>query len=367
MHRLAPLLLAGLLPACSSLPPQGRTPYTPSSAMSQVLQERQAMHAMEPSNLLLSRAREVPTLVDASDAIQNVKGLPADITQVPQVEHLQPAGQAGPLDADLYRPQQAKNVPVILYYPGGTWATGELERYQEAPRQLAARTGWVVVALRTRLAPEAKFPGIHDDAFALYQWALSNLRSWGADPTRVALMGEGPGANLALSVALRARDQAARGGAPLAVPDQLVLVTPVAGTGLSTPSMRQNANSRPLTRSTVSWAQDLYASGHLRDPRIDLVDRNDFARMPPTTFILAPIDPLRSGAETLAAKMSAAGVPTEVRLFPGTTYGFFGLGRQVPEAAAAEDYAVARLKAAFDHPAFAANAQPAAQGPRPHP
>ena len=359
MHRLSSLVLAGLLAACAS-PPQGQTPYTPTPAMLQVLQERQAMHAREPSDLQVYRARDVPTMSEAADAIPNVKGLPADVTQVPHVERLQPQGPGGLLSAEVYRPDMAKNLPVILYYPGGTWATGALEQYQETPRELAKRTGWIVVTLSPRLAPEAKFPAIHDDAFALYRWARANMRSWGGDPTRVALAGEGPGGNLALSVALQARDQAGQGGG-VPLPDQLLLITPVAGTNLHTRSMRENAGSRPLTRSTVSWAQDLYASGHLRDPRIDLAARNDFARMPPTTFILAPIDPLRSGAETLAAKMRASAVPTEVRLFPGMTYDFFGLGQRVPEAAQAEDYAVSRLKAAFSRPSFAANT---AQEPR---
>ena len=50
--------------------------------------------------------------------------------------------------------------------------------------------------------------------------------------------------------------------------------------------------------------------------------------------------------------MAAAGVPTETRVFPGTTYDFFGLGREVPEAAAAEDYVAARLKTALYRPSL---------------
>ena len=115
--------------------------------------------------------------------------------------------------------------------------------------------------------------------------------------------------------------------------------------------MRESGRSRPLTRATVDWAQWAYARRHLDDPRIDVVARNDFARLPPTTIVLAEIDPLRSGGETLAAKLAASGVPTEAKLFPGTTHDFFGLGQQVPEAAAAEDYVANRLKTAFYRPA----------------
>ena len=353
MHRLAlPLtfvLMSGaLLSGCAAEPPQGRTPYLPSAGMLAVLQERQAMHAQELSDLSVTRARDVPTMVAAARAIPNVRGLPAPTIDVPQVTPLTASGAEGALSAQLYRPTLAKDTPVILYFGGGTWVTGSLDGTEESARQLSARTGWVVVSLRTRLAPEARFPAAHDDAYALYQWARAHMREWGADPTRVALAGEGPGANLALSTAMQARDRYARGDRT-AVPDHLLLITPLAGTALNTPSMSENRRAQPLTRATVDWAQDLYvdSSRDLRDPRIDLAARDDFAGLPPTTVILAEIDPLRSGGETLAGKLSAAGVPTEARLFPGTTHDFFGLGAQVAEAAAAEDYAAARLKRAF--------------------
>lgn len=358
---LLPASLLVLLSACAARPPQGTTPYEPSAAMRSVLLERQAMHATHLSGLDPHAARDTPSLIDAARAIPNVHGLPATTTEVPQATQLTASGADGALGARLYRPTLARDTPVILYFPGGTWVTGTLDQYEESARQLAARTGYVVVMMRPRLAPEAPFPAIHDDAFALYQWARAHLREWGADPTRVALAGEGPGANLALSVALQARDRQ-RTPSPVPTPDALLLITPVAGTALDTASMAENRRAEPLSRADVSWAQDLYAPDDLRNPRIDLAARTDFTGMPPTTVILAPIDPLRSGAEDLAARMSGSGVPVQTRLFPGTTYGFFGLGSQVPEAAAAEDYAATRLKAQFyraDLPALPGRSAPA--------
>ena len=347
MHRLAPLLLACALAACAQQgPPQGNTPFVPSAAMSAVLVELQNMHWQDPSGLSVARAREVPTLNDASRAIPNAVGLPAPVTEVPQFRQVTASGAETELQARLFRPALAKDTPVILYFPGGTWVTGDTTGYEETARQLAARTGYVVVTIRTRLAPEAPFPAAHEDAFAAYQWARAHFREWGADPTRVVLAGEGPGANLALSTALLARDRAAQ-GSPVPTPDHLLLISPLAGTSLNSPSMSDSGDSRPLTRSTVRWAQNLYAPGSLSDPRLDLLSRPDLAGLPPTTIILAQIDPLRSGGEELAARLAASGVPIDARLFAGTTHDFFGLGLRVPEAAAAEDYAAARLRTQF--------------------
>ncbi len=324
--------------------------------MLQVLEERAAMRAQEPSGLSIEKAREVPDLAQAARAISNVKGLPAPTTEIARAEQVFGTGAEGPLSVKLFRTPLARDTPAILYFAGGTWPTTMLDSYEESARQLAQRTGWVVVLMATRRPPEARFPAAHEDALSLYQWARAHLREWGADPTRVALAGEGPGANLALSTAIAARDRA-RAGSTIAVPDHLLLITPLAGTDLSGASMSENRRAQPLTRATVDWAQDLYAPDDLAKPRLDL-RRADMAGMPPTTIILAEIDPLRSQGEALASQLAAAGVPTEARLFPGTTYDFFGLGTVVPEAAAAEDYAAARLRTAF-----ARSELPVLQGP----
>ncbi len=366
MRPIGPVLLtcliaAGFVSGCvDDGPPQGRTPYEPSAGMAAVLAEHQAMRAKPLSRLSLQEAREVPTLVDAQRAMANVQGLPAAVTEVAQVQDLTASGAAGPLPARLYRPAQTKNTPMIVFFPGGTWATGGLDAADDSARQLAARTGWIVVAIRTRLAPEARFPAAHDDAFAAYQWARAQMRGWGADPTRVALAGEGPGANLALSTAMLARDR------NVPVPDHLLLITPLVSTSLGGVSMAENGQSRPLTRRTVRWEDNRYApeSEERADPRLDLLGRSDWAGLPPATVVLAEIDPLRAEGTAVAERLLAAGplvpgmagvgtaapVQTEARLFQGTAHGFFGLGDTVPEAAAAEDYAAMRLKAAFYRP-----------------
>ena len=57
---------------------------------------------------------------------------------------------------------------------------------------------------------------------------------------------------------------------------------------------------------------------------------------------------LAGGAPILAdARMTAAGVPVETRLYRGATYDFFGLGAKVPEAATAEEDAARAMKAHF--------------------
>jgi len=359
-----------LLAGCGGMgPPQGRTPYAPSAGMEAVLAERQAMYAKPFPSLNTEEAREVPTLGDAARATYNVRGEPAPVPEVGEIRDLYASGAAGALPARLYRPTPGRNLPVIVFFPGGTWVTDDVYATDAAARELAARTGWIVVAIGPRQAPEAQFPAAHDDAFAAYQWARSQMRGWGADPTRVALAGEDVGANLALSTAMAARDR----GVP--VPDHLLLITPLVSSSLEGISMAENGRSLPLTRRDVRWEQRQYApdGADRRDPRLDLLRRDDWSGLPAATVVLAEIDPLRAEGQAVADRLAAAGalrpgqpgegtagpVQTEARLFQGTAHGFFGLGQTVPEAAAAEDYAASRLKTAFYRP------EPPAPAPAP--
>lgn len=371
-----PCLLSGglLLAGCGMGPPQGQTPYAPSAGMAAVLAEHQAMHAKPLAGLATDEARRVPTLGDAARAMFNVRGLPAPVTEVAEVRDLTASGAEGGLRARLYRPTPTRDTPAIVYFPGDTWVTGSLDQADATARELAARTGWPVVAIQPRQAPEAAFPALHDDAFAAYQWARAQMRGWGADPTRVALAGEGSGANLALSTAMAARDRG------VAVPDHLLLITPLVSSSLGGVSMSENGRSRPLTQRTVRWEQREYApdGAGRRDPRLDLLGRDDWAGLPAATVVLAEIDPLRAQGQAVADRLAGAGpllpgtpgegtaqpVQTEARLFQGTAHGFFGLGDAVPEAAAAEDYVAMRLKAAFYRPPLPAMGEPARRGRR---
>ena len=79
----------------------------PSRALSEVLRERQVMNARELADLPVYQAREVPWLIDASRAIPNAHGLPADNIEVSQVNVPLVNGSAyGPLKgAVCFRPK----------------------------------------------------------------------------------------------------------------------------------------------------------------------------------------------------------------------------------------------------------------------
>ena len=69
--------------------------------------------------------------------------------------------------------------------------------------------------------------------------------------------------------------------------------------------------------------------------------------MPPTTIILAQIDPLRSEGEKLAELLKQAGVMVNLKSYDGVAHEFFGMGAVVDKAKDAVSVVAADLKAAF--------------------
>jgi acetyl esterase/lipase len=171
---------------------------------------------------------------------------------------------------------------------------------------------------------------------------LSQARSIGGDPKRIAIAGESAGGNLAVATAMLARD------AGLPQPKHILSVYPIAGSDLNTPSYQENSNAMPLNRALMAWFFR-YAPrqpADLMDPRINLVAAN-LSGLAPVSIVAAQIDPLRSEGELLAQGLQAAGVAVERREWAGATHEFFGAAPLVPAAVEAQQWASERLRAAL--------------------
>jgi acetyl esterase/lipase len=257
-----------------------------------------------------------------------------------------PAGEAVP--ARLYGLEQRDDErtgpsPVLIYWHGGGWVVGDLDRYDEGPRAMARLAGCIVVSCRYRQAPEHPFPGAHEDALAAYRWVLASAELFGGDPARVAVAGEGAGGNLACNVSLTARDL------ELKPPVHQVLIHPVAGTDTHTPSYREHADAEPVGKAVMEWffAQFLGEPGDSEDDRLNLADTADLRFLPASTVLCAEIDPLRSEGERLAEALERAGVRVTHKTFAGVTHDFFGAAAVLPAAASAQQLVADDLKRAF--------------------
>ena len=245
----------------------------------------------------------------------------------------------------IYTPEHSgtEPLPVIVYVHSGGWVIADLDTYESSAMALAKKSGAIVASVEYRKAPEHRFPAAHDDTFAAYEWVLQNAGQFGGDPRRVAIAGESAGGNLAINVAIRARDQGVQ------APRHMLLVYPVAGTNLDTPSYQRNANAIPLSKAAMEWfvQNTITSPADLQDPRLDIIGRANVAGLPSATIINAGIDPLASDGLLLTEKLLAAGVRTTYQPYEGVTHEFFGMDAVVADAGRAQDLAARDLRAAL--------------------
>jgi acetyl esterase len=316
--------------------------------MRRLLEKHQAIGARPIEYLSPEEARKVPSVAGAVKALLRDEGKDPDALMAQtgvKKQDITYSGPTGDLPARVYTPPgQAPQggFPVIVYFHGGGWVIADINTYDSSALALAKKANAIVVSAEYRHGPENKFPAAHDDAVAAYSWVLKNAQSFGGDPTRVAVAGESAGGGLALHVAAAARD------GNFQKPAHMLLVYPVAGTDLNTPSYREHAIAKPLNKAMIQWfVQHYFNPQDLQSPMVDFIAKGNAKDLPSATIINAEIDPLESDGKLLADKLKAAGVEVTRQLYEGVTHEFFGTDAVVSDAGRAQDYAAKELREAL--------------------
>jgi acetyl esterase/lipase len=106
---------------------------------------------------------------------------------------------------DVYTPAGTKSpAPVVVFFYGGSWNSGERPDYEFAAEALASR-GMVAILPDYRLYPEVRYPDFLIDSAQAVSWAAKEASRYGGDPKRLFVMGHSAGAYNAAMVALDKR------------------------------------------------------------------------------------------------------------------------------------------------------------------
>jgi acetyl esterase len=219
----------------------------------------------------------------------------------------------------------------LVYLHGGGWATGSVDTVDRLVRRLARAAGARVLSIGYRLAPEHPFPAGLEDAEAALRWVAEQ-----GGPLAVA--GDSAGGNLA-AVATR------RTGVALRLQ---VLLYPVCDAEQTTASYADFAEGFRLSGEDMAWFFSLYG-GDPADPDVSPVRAplDALRGLPPAYVLTASHDVLRDEGEAYAERLRAAGVPVEVRRWPGVVHGFLRWPGVVGAARTALDEVGARVRAAL--------------------
>jgi acetyl esterase/lipase len=97
---------------------------------------------------------------------------------------------------DIIEPQRDGLRPVLLYFHGGGWISGDKASHERICRSLATN-GFVTFNVNYRLAPRHRFPAQAQDVALAIDWVRRHAQRYGADASRVVLAGDSAGAHLA--------------------------------------------------------------------------------------------------------------------------------------------------------------------------
>ncbi len=250
----------------------------------------------------------------------------------------------GTIPVRIYIPGKQGHYPVVVYYHGGGWFMGNLDTHDSIPRQISEKVPALCISVDYRLAPENRFPAAADDCYTALLWAHDNAASFGGDPSRIAVMGDSAGGNLAAVTAITARNRKG----PLLV--MQVLDYPVVDESrMDTPSCKMFAKGYYLTVDDMKKFRSMYAPDpkDWTNPRLSPLLEPSLKGLPQAVVLTAEFDVLRDEGEAFAKRLKESGVPVVHQRIKGVLHGFMGMDRILPQATDATKIVVGELRKAF--------------------
>lgn len=106
----------------------------------------------------------------------------------------------------IYRPKVIKNDGLIVYAHGGGWVMFTARMFHSAVSWIAHECQMVTISVDYRRPPEHPFPTPLLDVHYTVLWAQLNAQKLGIDASKVVLMGDSSGGNLAAAATTLHRD-----------------------------------------------------------------------------------------------------------------------------------------------------------------
>ncbi|MCE9661087.1 MAG: alpha/beta hydrolase [Burkholderiales bacterium] len=208
---------------------------------------------------------------------------------------------------DVYAPVSpapAPGWPVVVFFYGGSWTSGERADYKFVGEALASR-GVLVLVADYRLYPEVRYPAFLEDSALALAWGMEHARSLGGNPRRLFVMGHSAGGYNAAMLALDPRWLAATGHAPAELAGWIGLAGAYEFLPLGPDSPARPVffhPDYPAGTQPIDYAAPHSLKAFLGVPLHDKV-----------------VSPERSTL-AMAKKLTAAGVPVALKVYDGVSH-----------------------------------------------
>ncbi|MEV7339377.1 alpha/beta hydrolase [Streptomyces sp. NPDC093544] len=259
-----------------------------------------------------------------------------------------PGGPTGQVRARVVRPAGVSGtLPVILYIHGAGWVFGNAHTHDRLVRELAVGAHAAVVFPEYDLSPEARYPVAIEQNYTVARWIVTEGASHDLDASRIAVVGDSVGGNMAAALTLMAKE---RGDVTLAAQ---VLFYPVTDAAFDTGSYHQFAEGYFLRHDGMQWFWDQYTTDEKQRAEITAsplrATTDQLTGLPPALVITGEADVLRDEGEAYAAKLREAGVAVTAVRYQGIIHDFVMLNalRETHAAEAAIAQAISTLRTAL--------------------
>ena len=253
------------------------------------------------------------------------------------------------LPVRVYRPaERAGDLPGLFWIHGGGYIAGRAEADDRRCQQWVKSMNCVAVSVDYRLAPEHPFPAPVEDCYTALKWMFDKRGDLGVDGSRIVIGGISAGGGLAAGLALLARDRA-----EVRVSFQLLLCPMIDNRNVE-PASDHLPDAVLWTRQNNRFGWDCYLDGNPGSgevsPYAAAARANDLSDLPPAYIHVGDADLFAEENIDYARRLTKAGVPVELHVFPGGFHGFEVFAAETRMARQCLDATDKALKRALDGP-----------------
>src|SRR6478672_6244676 len=210
---------------------------------------------------------------------------------------------------------------VILYMHGGAFLTCGVNSHGRLVQMLSKFADSPVLVVNYRMIPKNSVGQALDDCYDAYKW----LRLKGYDPEQIVLAGDSAGGYLALALAERLQHDALAGETPAAIVTMSPLFEIDNESRANHPNIHSDAMFPPKAFTALVDLVEAAAARNAVDGKAeDVFEPLDHIEpgLPRTLIHVSGSEVLLNDARKAAHMLAAAGVPVEVRVWPGQMHVF---------------------------------------------
>ena len=225
------------------------------------------------------------------------------------------------INVRIYRPEkQIGLLPALLWIHGGGYMLGDIDQEDLTAKQFTLSAECIIASVEYRLAPEHPYPAPLEDCYAVLKWLSTHADELRIDRSRIAVGGGSAGGGLASGLAILARDRA-----EVKTTFQL-LVYPMINDCNIAPASNALPDAILWTRESnlIGWRSYLGC-----EPGVEGIScyaaayrAENLEGLPATYIAVGDLDLFAQEDIEYSRRLVAAGIPTELHVYPGGCHAF---------------------------------------------